>query len=153
MKRLIVAGAVALMCIGSAAGAREDATLSPAGIVAARKAAFEMSGVTMGSIKAGLDSGAEMRSLGFSTGALAKWAQVLPAMFPAGTGLDSLPDGTRAKAEIWTDRAGFEARAADYAAATARLRDAVAAGDPALAATEWAAVRTTCGSCHDVYRQ
>ncbi|OYX55318.1 MAG: hypothetical protein B7Y86_13385 [Brevundimonas subvibrioides] len=152
MKRLIVAGAVALMCAGGAAGAHEDA-MSPAEIVAARQASLMMSGVTMGAIKAGLDSGAELQTLGFPTGALAKWAQVLPTMFPAGTGLDSLPDGTRAKAEIWTDRAGFEARAADYAAATARLRDAVAAGDAAVAATEWAAVRTTCGSCHDLYRQ
>ena len=153
MKPWIVSGAVALMCVGGAAGAQEDATLSPTEIVAARKAAFEMSGVTMGAIKAGLDSGAELRTLGFATGALAKWAQVLPTMFPAGTGPDSLPEGTRAKAEIWTDRAGFEGRAADYATATARLRDAVAAGDAALAATEWAAVRTTCGSCHDVYRR
>lgn len=153
MKRLIVAGAVALMCAGGAAGAQDDTDLSPAQIVAARKAAFEMSGVTMGAIKAGLDSGAELRTLGFPTGALANWAEALPTMFPAGTGLDSLPGATRARAEIWTDRAGFEAKAADYAAATGRLRDAVAAGDAALAATEWAAVRTTCGSCHETYRE
>ena len=61
MKRFIVAGAVALMCAGGAAGAKEDASLSPAEIIAARKAAFEMSGVTMGAIKAGLDSGAAER--------------------------------------------------------------------------------------------
>ena len=152
MKRLIVAGAVALMCMGGAAGAREDSDLSPAEIVAARQAALMMSGVAMGSIKAGLDSGAELRTLGFPTGALAKWAAALPSMFPTGTGPDAIGEGTRAKAEIWTDRAGFEARAADYAAATARLRDAVAANDAALAQTEWAAVRTSCGSCHDAYR-
>lgn len=152
MKRLIVAGAVALMCAGGAAGAQEDATLSPAEVVAARQAALMMSGVTMGAIKAGLDSGAEMRSLGFPTGTLAKWAAALPSMFPAGTGPDAIGEGTRAKAEIWTDRAGFEAKAADYVAATARLRDAVAAGDAALAQTEWTAVRTSCGSCHDAYR-
>jgi len=152
MKRWIVAGAVALMCAGGAAGAQEDDSLSPAEIVAARQAALGLSGVAMGSIKAGLDSGAELRSLGFPTGTLAKWAAALPSMFPAGTGPDTIGEGTRAKAEIWTDRAGFEAKAADYAAATARLRDAVASGDAALAQTEWAAVRTSCGSCHDAYR-
>ena len=151
MKRLIVAGVVALMCAGGAAGAREDVDLSPAEIVAARQASLGLSGVAMGSIKAALDAGGPMQSLGFSTGTLAKWATALPTMFPAGTGPDAVP-GTRAKAEIWTDRAGFEAKAADYAAATARLRDAVAAGDAALAATEWTAVRTSCGSCHDAYR-
>ena len=152
MKRLIVAGAVALMCAGGAAGAHEDASMSPAQVVAARQAAFMLSGATMGAIKAGLDSGAELRTLGFPTGGLARWAAALPSMFPIGTGPEAFAEGTRAKAEIWTDRAGFEARAADYAAATARLRDAVAAGDAALAQTEWAAVRTTCGSCHDAYR-
>ena len=153
MRRLIVAGAVALMCAGGAAGAQEGVSPSAMQIVAARHAAFEMSGVTMGAIKAGLDSDAELRTLGFPTGALADWAEILPAMFPAGTGLDSLPGETRAKAEIWSDRAGFEAKAADYAAATGRLRDAVTAGDSAAAATEWAAVRATCGSCHEAYRE
>ena len=153
MKRWIVAGVVALMCAGGVAGAEEGVSPSAAEIIAARKAAFEMSGVTFGTIKAGLDSGAELRTLGFPTGALANWAEALPTMFPAGTGLDTLPGATRAKAEIWTDRAGFEAKAADYAAATARLRDAVAAGDAALAMTEWTAVRTSCGSCHEAYRE
>jgi cytochrome c556 len=152
MKRLIVAGAVALMCAGGAAGAQEDTDVSPAGIVAARQAAFMMSGVTLGAIKAGLDSGAELRTLAFPAGGLAKWAAALPTLFPAGAGPEAFPEGTRAKAEIWTDRAGFEAKAADYAAATARLRDAVAANDPALAQTEWAAVRASCGACHDAYR-
>lgn len=152
MKRLIVAGAVALMCVGGAAGAREDDDLSPAEIVAARQAALALSGATMGAIKAGLDSGAELRTLAFTTGGLAKWAAALPSLFPAGTGPDAIGAGTRARAEIWSDRAGFEARAADYAAATARLRDAVAANDAALARTEWVAVRTSCGACHDAYR-
>lgn len=153
MKRLIVAGAVALMCAGGAAGAADDAGMSAAEIVATRQAAFMMSGVAMGSIKSGLDSGAELRTLGFPTAGLANWAAALPSTFPAGTGPEAFPDGTRAKAEIWTDRAGFEAKAADYAAATARLRDAVTAGDAALAQTEWAAVRTSCGACHDAYRE
>ena len=46
MKRLIVAGAVALMCAGGAAGAQED-VMSPAEIVAARQAALMMSGVQL----------------------------------------------------------------------------------------------------------
>ena len=153
MKRWIVAGVVAVMSLCGTAGAGEQATDAAAGVVAARQAAFEMSGVTMGAIKAGLDSGAATQTLRFPTGALANWAEALPALFPAGTGLDDLPGSTRAKAEIWTDRAGFEARAAEYAAATGRLRDAVAADDAALAATEWAAVRASCGSCHEAYRE
>ncbi|WP_426041418.1 c-type cytochrome [Brevundimonas sp. TWP2-3-4b1] len=151
MKRLIVAGAVALMCAGGAAGAQEDA-MSPAQIVAARQASLMMSGVTMGSIKAGLDAGAPAQSMGFSSGALTRWATALPNMFPAGTGSDTLGAATKARPEIWTDRAGFEARAGDYAAAAARLQELIAAGDTAGAQAQFMVVRASCQSCHDTYR-
>ncbi|WP_426051046.1 cytochrome c [Brevundimonas sp. SL161] len=151
MKRLIVAGAVALMCAGGAAGAQEDA-MSPAEIVAARQASLMMSGVTMGSIKAGLDAGAPAQSMGFSSGALTRWATALPNMFPAGTGSDTLGAATKARPEIWTDRAGFEARADDYAAAAARLQELIAAGDAAGAQAQFMVVRASCQSCHDTYR-
>jgi cytochrome c556 len=151
MKRLIVAGAVALMCAGGAAGAQEDA-MSPAEIVAARQAALMMSGVTMGSIKAALDAGAPAQSMGFSSAALTRWARALPGMFPAGTGSDALGAATKAKPEIWTDRAGFEAKAGDYAAAAARLQELIAAGDTAGAQAQFMVVRASCQSCHDAYR-
>lgn len=151
MKRLIVAGAVALMCAGGAAGAQEDA-MSPAEIVAARQASLMMSGVTMGSIKAGLDAGAPAQSMGFSSGALTRWATALPNMFPAGTGSDTLGAATKARPDIWTDRAGFEARAGDYAAAAARLQELIAAGDTAGAQAQFMVVRASCQACHDAYR-
>ena len=152
MKRLIVAGAVALICAGGAAGAQEDATLSPTEIVAARQAALMMSGVTMGSIKAALDAVAPAQSMGFSSAALTRWAAALPGMFPAGTGSDALGAATKAKSEIWTDRAGFEASAGDYAAAAARLQELIAAGDTAGAQAQFMVVRASCQSCHDAYR-
>ena len=151
MKRLIVAGAVSLMCAGGAAGAQEDA-MSPAEIVAARQASLMMSGVTMGAIKAALDAGAPAQSMGFSSGALIRWATALPNMFPAGTGSDTLGAATKARPEIWTDRAGFEARAGDYAAAAARLQELIAAGDTAGAQAQFMVVRASCQSCHDTYR-
>ena len=151
MKRLIVAGAVALACAGGAAGA-QDTAMSPAEIAAGRQASLMMSGVTMGAIKAALDAGAPAQSMGFSTAALTRWARALPALFPAGTGPDALGAATKAKAEIWSDRAGFDAKAGDYAVAAARLQDLVAAGDTAGAQAQFTVVRASCQSCHDAYR-
>jgi cytochrome c556 len=151
MKRVVITGALSLMCVAGAAGAQQEASPSAAEIVAARQASFALSAATFGAIKAGLDAGAPAQQLAFPSGGLARWAAAMPAMFPAGTGPDAVPS-TKARAEIWTDRAGFEAKAADYQAATARLRDAIAAGDTAAATEAWAATRATCGSCHDAYR-
>jgi cytochrome c556 len=152
MKRILIAGALSLMCVAGAAGAQQEASPSAAEIVAARQASFALSAATFGAIKAGLDAGAPAQQLAFPSGGLARWAAAMPAMFPAGTGPDAIPS-TKAKAEVWTDRAGFEARAADYQAATADLQAKIAANDTAGALEAWTAVRGTCGSCHDVYRQ
>ncbi|MBU3971233.1 MAG: cytochrome c, partial [Alphaproteobacteria bacterium] len=59
---------------------------------------------------------------------------------------------TNAKPEIWSDRAGFEAKAADYAAAADRLAELAAGDDPAAFAAQWAVVRASCQSCHDGYK-
>ncbi|WGM32419.1 cytochrome c [Brevundimonas sp. NIBR11] len=152
MKRFIVVGAVALMCAGGAAGAQDP--VSPevgAEIVAARQAAFMMSGVTVGSIKASLDSDAPAQSMGFSSNALKRWSSSMTNLFPAGTGPDAVP-ATRAKAEIWTDWTGFKSKADDYAAAAARLQELIAAGDNAAALEQFNVVRASCQACHDAYR-
>ena len=152
MKRMIVAGAVALMCAGGVAGAQEQ--ISPevaAEIVASRQAAFMMSGVTMGSIKAGLDANAPAQSMAFSSAALGRWSSSMTNLFPPGTG-PGVVSTTRAKPEIWTDWEGFRGKAGEYSAAAARLQELIAAGDNAAALEQFMVVRATCQSCHDAYR-
>ncbi len=152
MKRWIVAGAVALMCAGGVAGAQEQ--ISPevaAEIVASRQAAFMMSGVTMGSIKAGLDANAPAQSMGFASAALGRWSSSMTNLFPPGTGPGVVPT-TRAKPGIWTDWTGFQAKAGEYSAAAARLQELIAAGDNAAALEQFMVVRASCQSCHDAYR-
>ncbi|ADK99330.1 cytochrome c [Brevundimonas subvibrioides] len=153
MKRTIVMGVVALMCVAGVAGAQGQTSPGPSEIVAARQAAFAMSAAAFGSIRTGLDSGAPAQGLAFTAGGLNRWATALPTMFPAGTGSDSLPGATKAKAGIWTNRADFEAKAAAYKAATADLQAKIAANDTPGALEAWTAVRGTCGSCHDAYRE
>ena len=59
---------------------------------------------------------------------------------------------THARPEIWSDRAGFEAKAADYAAAADRLAELAAGDDAAAFAAQWTVVRSSCQACHDGYK-
>ena len=150
MKRILTAAVVGLMCLGGTAGA-QDARTPSADIVEARQAAMMLSGVAMGSIKAAIDAGQPIASQRFPTRALSRWAHAVTGAFPAGSGAEA-GVRTNAKPEIWSDRAGFEAKAADYAAAADRLAELAAGEDAAAFAAQWAVVRASCQSCHDGYK-
>ncbi|MDG2535673.1 cytochrome c [Sphingomonas sp. HITSZ_GF] len=120
-----------------------------ADVIAGRKAAFLMSAALVGQIKAGVERGDDPKTLAFAARALSRWASALPGLFPAGS---TAPDSDALPA-IWSDRAGFEAKAADYAAATAKLADLAKAGDKPGFAAQFAAVGATCKACHDSYRK
>jgi cytochrome c556 len=115
--------------------------------VAARQSAFMLSAATYGSMKPVIANGGEVKPLAFAARGLSRWAHALPGMFPEGSAA-----GTRAKAEIWQNRADFEAKAAAYAAAADALAAAAQAGDKAAFATQYEAVGRSCGACHDAYR-
>ncbi len=66
-------------------------------------------------------------------------------------GTDSSVEGSRAKAEIWTDMAGFEAEQTALATATADLAAVAGDGLDALKAA-FGPVGQACGSCHENYR-
>lgn len=150
MKRIMMAAALGLLCLGGAAGA-QNARTPAADIVEGRQGAMMLSGVAMGSLKAAIDAGQPLGSQRFPTRALARWAHAVPGMFPAGSGAEAgVP--TNAKPEVWSDRAGFEARAADYAVAAGRLAELAGGEDAAAFAAQWAAVRATCQACHDGYK-
>ena len=149
-QRLLLAAALAAIPI-AAAGAQNDAVpagLTPEQIVAARQSAYILSGGAFASMKAAAEAGADVHSLVFPARALARWARTLPTMFPAGTNLPS----SHALPAVWSDRAGFEARAAAYAEAARLLAEAAQSGDRAAFLAQWTAVRATCGACHDAFR-
>lgn len=118
-------------------------------LIAARQAAFKLSGATFGSIKAGIDANGDVTKLAFLAKALADWAHAMPGLFPAGS------DGGASTAlpTVWSDRAGFEKSAAAYEAEARKLGDLAKAGDGPGVAAQWAVVRGTCKACHDTYRQ
>lgn len=151
MKRILLLAAALAAIPLAAAGAQNEAVppgLTPEQIVAARQSAYILSGGAFASMKAAADAGADVRSLVFPARALARWARTLPTMFPAGTNLRN----SHALPAVWSDRAGFEARAAAYADAARLLAEAAQSGDRAAFLAQWTAVRATCGACHDQYK-
>jgi cytochrome c556 len=145
MKQILLLAA-ALTAIPIAAVAQTG--LTPEQIVAARQAAYGLSAADFAQLKAQADAGVDVHTLTFPSRQLARWARTLPTMFPAGTNLPS----SHALPAVWSDRAGFEAKAAAYATAAQALAAAAQAGERAAYLTQWAAVRATCGACHDAYK-
>ena len=125
------------------------ASPTPAQLVAARQAAFHLSGAAMGNMKAAIERGDEPGSQGHSARGVARWARALPTLFPASTeGVGP----SRARREIWASKPDFEAKAAAYAEAAGALAEAAAGGDKAAFAAAHAATAATCKACHDLYQ-
>ena len=145
MKRIALLAA-ALTAIPIAAAAQTG--LTPEQIVAARQSAYSLSAADFLQLKALADANVDVHTLTFPARALARWARTLPSLFPAGTNLPN----SKALPTVWSDRAGFEARAAAYADAATALAQAAQAGDRTAFLARWAAVGATCSACHDTYR-
>lgn len=75
----------------------------------------------------------------------------LPSWFPKGSGPEAGVK-TAAKAEIWTDAAGFAAAATKLQDETAKLQDVAAAGDLDAIKAQVRATNAACKGCHDTYR-
>jgi cytochrome c556 len=122
---------------------------TPQEIVAARQASFHMSGAAMGQMKGAIDRGAEPRTQVYAAAGVARWAKALPTLFPDSTrGVGP----SRARPEIWTNKADFDAKAAAYAAAADGLVGAAGSNDKEAFAGAHAATGATCKACHDLYQ-
>ena len=155
MRTMMIAGVVGLLCAVGAAGAQDAAqvTMQAQDVVAGRRAAMNLSGAAMSGIKATIDAGGSVRSQAFAAGGLARWGRAVPGMFPAGTGPADLAEGaTGAKAEIWSNRDDFDAKAAAFAAEAQKLGELARADDAAGFAAQWTVVRASCQTCHDSYK-
>ncbi len=68
-------------------------------------------------------------------------------LFPAGSGREGAPD-TRAKPEIWTQRAEFDAAVDKMVVETTAFADAAKAGDREGMKAAWPKIAEACGACH-----
>jgi cytochrome c556 len=77
--------------------------------------------------------------------------QQLPTWFPKGSGPEAGVK-TAAKAEIWTDAAGFDAAVSKAQAETAKLAEVAAGGDVDAIKSQARATGAACNACHEKYR-
>ena len=75
-------------------------------------------------------------------------AKKIVANFPPGTGRDAVPD-TRAKPEIWSRRAEFEAAAAKLVEESDKLLAAAKSNDAAALRAQFGPFGQACGGCHE----
>ncbi len=142
-----LAGCVAVSNRDVQVAAQHD--LTPQQIVAARQASFHLSGAAMGNMKAVIDGGGDVSRQAYAARGVARWARALPTMFPDST---RSVTPTRARAEIFANRADFEAKAAAYADAADRLAAAAQSGDREAFAAQHRATAATCAACHELYQ-
>lgn len=147
---------VGVMTAGTAALAVQPADSAPntpgGQAAAARQGHFRQVGAAFKGVNDELRKGApDKAALTKSAGALASLASQLPTWFPKGSGREAWAR-TDAKAEIWTDAAGFAAVANNLKAQTARLQQAAAGGDIDAVKAQARTVGAACKACHDKYR-
>jgi cytochrome c556 len=122
-------------------------------IVAARQASLDMSVITFSGMQNAMKNGDEAKKVSYFAKALARWAKVLPTLFPPGTGAGQQPLPTAALPDVWSNRAEFEQRAADYAAATDKLSALAQANDTAGFTAQLPEVKKACDACHKDFKQ
>ncbi|WP_293450269.1 cytochrome c [Phenylobacterium sp.] len=87
-----------------------------------------------------------------STQTMLSLANSLPTWFPRGSGVEARPM-SEAKADIWTDAAGFTAAASALQVQVSKLNQAAASGDIAAVKAQVRPTGGACKGCHDKYRQ
>lgn len=134
-------------------GAVSAATLSIADAISIRKANFKEIGGAFKTINDEIKTGApDTNTVRPLAKDLARRAALVKDHFPAGSGPES-GIKTKAKAEIWSDRAAFDKLAGSLVTSTAALERAAKTGDLAAMTKARNAVGGTCKSCHTKFRE
>ncbi len=146
--------AIALVCVTLAGSAFAASHLSPevSGAINARKAHMGLYGYNLGPLGAMAQDKMPYDAAVASAAAanLAALANMDQSNYWV-EGSDIAAAGGRAKAEIWSDRAGFDAEVEKLAAATINLAAVAGDGLDAMKAG-FGPVGASCGSCHKAYR-
>ena len=135
---------------GAGMAAAQSVAITAEQVVLTRQGGMAMVGSLASLMKAGVTAEADPKLYQEPAAALAKWGTAYPALFPDGT---QNVGNTKAKAEIWSDRAGFEKANAAFVAASITLAEAAKSNDKAAFATAFAEEGKTCVACHRNYRE
>ena len=153
--RTLIAAVLIAVPIPVAAGSAQapEAASAPAAPTAAQLQLARFTGMHMAAtllnrgIKANVTSHGDVREQVHEAEGLAYWGAAIPGLFPAGSGGEG-----RARPEIWTNWADFQAKAAALRSAATRLAQLARAGDTAGFAAQATVVEAACAACHAAYR-
>lgn len=134
--------------VASGAGTPQD----HAAIMRARHEHYEEMGRAMKGIGDQLKaSSPDMAVVQRHAGTIAGYGPQLLTWFPEGSG-PAPGRRTRAKAEIWTDAAGFRTAGQNFERAAGAFNEAARGGDINAVRAALPALRQSCGDCHDRFR-
>lgn len=118
-------------------------------LIAARKAGMHMAATLLFQLaQPAMKNGTDLKPVEYVGNGLARFGDSLPGLFPPGSG----GPGSRAKPELWANKADFDAKAREFGAASARLAELAKTGDRAGVTAQFAVVGQGCGGCHKPYR-
>jgi len=164
MRAMMSRGAAAALALGigaavAAGGAMAHDDKMPANASPATKAAyarhenFEKLGGAFKTLNDELRKGSpNVAVIRTNASYIANQARVLPTWFPRGSGVQARPM-SEARAEIWTDAAGFTAAASNLQAQAAKLNQLATAGDIDGVKAQTRETFQACRGCHQKYRQ
>ncbi|MBL8770308.1 MAG: cytochrome c [Phenylobacterium sp.] len=87
-----------------------------------------------------------------NAGVVASQSRALPTWFPRGSGVQARPM-SEAKAEVWTDAAGFTSAASNFQTQAAKLTQVAAGSDLDAIRAQTRQTFMACRGCHEKYRQ
>jgi cytochrome c556 len=119
-----------------------------------RKALMKANGGSAGKIAAFLQKGeGTAADVAAAAGVVAENAKKLPMLFVAGTSSADMPGQTRAKPELFTNKAKADQYAVILGEKAVALQAAARGGDKqAIQAAFGAMNREACGACHNEFR-
>jgi cytochrome c556 len=157
MKRGAALAAALGLGAAMAAAAYADDPL-PKNPTAAQKAAwarhehFEQFGKAFGAIGAEIRKPApDLAAVKANAATMKALSTDLPSWFPRGSGVEARP-ASLAKANVWTDAAGFSAAAANVQLQVSKLNEAAMGGDLAAVKAQFGPTAGACKACHDNFR-
>ncbi len=144
MRLRLAAATAAIAILGGLAYAA-----TPDEIIAQRQAGYKHIGDIVDAMKTSVQGGTDVIVYAGPAKEIADWGRKLVGLFPPGT---EKGHDTKARPEIWTNRADFDAKAADMVVEADKLSTVAASGDKAGFAAQFKAMGGKCFACHQNYR-
>ena len=149
MKRWLMAAAAVLGVSGIAWAQGGTVSFAPGQVIVARQAGYDLMHGDVTGMKAAVENKLDVKDFKDAADAIVSWSRVIPTLFPDGT---QQGHDTKAKPNIWSDRAGFEKDAANLTDQATRLAQLAGAGDKAGFAKQFKVTTDACKTCHETYK-